>query len=131
MPSVGAQSPPPSASANTAPAPPSQFGGPYQWVYPTPKAEKPKYIFNGNPLVLTKDSNFLDWKVLMADYLVHVSQEMWDLVKSERGYQPVDPKNLTPQEVYVRHLNVTAVGFLRKGMEESLRSPFLHITNAM
>ena len=82
MPSVGAQLPPPSASANTAPVPPSQFGGPYQWVYPTPKAEKPKYNFNGNPPVLTKDSNFLDWKVLMANYLVHVSQEMWDLIES-------------------------------------------------
>ena len=80
--------------------------------------------------MLTNDSNFLDWKVLMADYLVHVSQEMWDLVESERGYHSVDPKNLTPQEVYDRHLNVSAVGFLRKGMEESLRAPFVHITNA-
>src|SRR4051812_28717479 len=43
---------------------PLQRGSPYQWDYPAPRLVEPKYNFNGNPPVLTENTNFLDWKVL-------------------------------------------------------------------
>ena len=109
---------------------PLQRGGPYQWDYPTPKLVEPKYNFNGNPPVLTETTNFLDWKSLMADYLRFVCEPMWNLIDSGKGYYPVDPNNLTPSEVFDRHLNLAAIGFLKRGMDELTRAPFLHITNA-
>ena len=130
VPSGVALLPPQPASANTAPGPSSQSGGAYQWTYPPPKLEKPKYNFNGNPPILTKDANFLNWRVAMADYLRFVCEEMWDLIDTGKGYYPVDAKNLTPQEEFDRHLNLSAVGFIRKGMDEITRAPFLHLTNA-
>src|SRR4051812_22545550 len=55
---------------------------------------------------------------------------MWNLIDSGKGYYPVDPNNLTPSEVFDRHLNLAAIGFLKRGMDELTRAPFLHITNA-
>ena len=109
---------------------PLQRGSPYQWEYPTPKLVEPKYNFNGNPPVLTETTNFLDWKSLMADYLRFVCEPMWNLIDSGNGYHPVDPNNLTPSEVFDRHLNLAAIGFLKRGMDELTRAPFLHITDA-
>src|ERR1041385_6699370 len=109
---------------------PLQRGGPYQWDYPAPKLVEPKYNFNGNPPVLTENTNFLDWKSLMADYLRFVCEPMWNLIDSGKGYYPVDLNNLTPSEVFDRHINLAAIGFLKRGMDELTRAPFLHITNA-
>src|SRR3954469_15077152 len=109
---------------------PLQRGSPYQWDYPAPRIVEPKYNFNGNPPVLTENTNFLDWKSLMADYLRFVCEPMWNLIDSGRGYYPVDPNNLTPSEVFDRHLNLAAIGFLKRGMDEFTRAPFLHITKA-
>ena len=55
---------------------PLQRGSPYQWDYPAPRLVEPKYNFNGNPLVLTEASNFLDWKMLMGDYLRFLCEAM-------------------------------------------------------
>src|ERR1041385_7639425 len=55
---------------------PLQRGGPYQWDYPSPKLVEPKYNFNDNPPVLTENTNFLDWKSLMADYLRFVCEQI-------------------------------------------------------
>src|SRR3954469_15623643 len=66
----------------------------------------------------------------MADYLRFVCEPMWNLIDSEKGYYPVDPNNLTPSEVFDRHLNLATIGFLKRGMDELTRAPFLHITNA-
>ena len=81
-----AQMPPLAASANTTPERPLQRGGPYQWEYPTPKLEVPKYNFNGSPPEITKTTNFLDWKVHMAYYLRFVCEPMWNLLNMEKGY---------------------------------------------
>ena len=109
---------------------PLQRSSPYQWENPTPKLVEPKYNFNGNPPVLIETTNFLDWKSLMADYLRFVCEPMWNLIDSGNGYHPVDPSNLTPREVFDRHLNLAAIGFLKRGMDELTRAPFLHITDA-
>src|SRR3954471_3556785 len=53
---------------------PLQRGSPYQWDYPAPRLVEPKYNFNGNPPVLTENTNLLDWKSLMADYLRFVCE---------------------------------------------------------
>src|SRR3954469_21555827 len=66
----------------------------------------------------------------MADYLRFVCEPMWNLIDSEKGYYPVDPNNLTPSEVFDRHLNLATIGFLKIGTDELTRAPFLHITNA-
>ena len=105
-------------------------GGPYQWDYPTPKLVEPKYNFNGNPPVLTEAFNFLDWKMLMANYLRFVCEAMWSLIDTEKGNYPIDPDNLTPREEFDRHLNLAALGFLRRGMDKLTRAPYLHLTNA-
>ena len=99
-------------------------------TYPAPKLDKPKYNFNGKAPVLTKDTNFLDWRVGMANYLRFVYEEMWDLIDTGKGYYPVDPNNLTPREEFERHLNLLAIGFIRKGMDDLTRASFLHLTNA-
>src|SRR4051812_44420121 len=109
---------------------PFQRGGPNKWDYLAPNLVEPKYNFNGNPPVLTENTNFLDWKSLMADYLRFVCEPMWNLIDSGKGYYPVDPNNLTPSEVFDRHLHLAAIGFLKRGMDELNRAPFLHITNA-
>src|SRR3954471_10057361 len=108
---------------------PLQRGSPCQWDYPAPRLVEPKYNFNGNPRVLTENTNFLDWKSLMADYLRFVCEPMWNLIDSGRGYYPVDPNNLTPSEVFDRHLNLAAIGFLKRGMDEMTCAPFLHLKN--
>src|ERR1041385_3576019 len=84
---------------------PLQRGGPYQCDYTAPKLVEPKYNFNRNPPVLTENTNFLDWKSLMADYLRFVCERMWNLIDSGKGYYPVDPNNLNPSELFDRHLN--------------------------
>src|ERR1041385_3279383 len=66
----------------------------------------------------------------MADYLRFLCEPIWNLIDSGKGYYPVDPNNLTPSEVFYRHLNLAAIGFLKRGMDELTRAPFLHITNA-
>ena len=63
---------------------------------------EPKYNFNGNPPVLIENTNLLDWKSLMADYLRFVCEPMWNLIESGKDYYPVDPNNLTPSEVFDR-----------------------------
>src|SRR4051812_5383483 len=65
----------------------------------------------------------------MADYLRFVCEPMWDIIDTAKGYYPVDPNNLTPSEVFDRHLNIAAIGFLKRGMNELTRAPFLHLTN--
>src|SRR3954470_4411258 len=66
----------------------------------------------------------------MADYLRFVCEPMWNIIDTGKFYYPVDPNNLTPSEVFDRHLNTAAIGFLEMGMDELTRAPFLHITNA-
>ena len=48
----------------------------------------------------------------------------------EYGYQAVDPKNLTPGEVYDKNLNDTATMCIRRGMTDKQRRPYIHITSA-
>src|SRR4051812_5519806 len=79
--------------------------------------------------VLTETTNFLDWKMLMADYLRFVGEVMWKLIDIGKGYYPVDPDNLTPREEFDRHLHINDIGFLRRGMDDLTRAPFLHLTN--
>src|ERR1041385_3494572 len=100
---------------------PLQRSGPYQWDYTTPKLVEPKYNFNDNPPVLTENTNFLDWKSLMADYLRFVCEQIWNLIDSGKFYYPVDPNKLTPSEVFDRHLNLAAIGYLKIGMDELTR----------
>src|SRR3954469_1494322 len=66
----------------------------------------------------------------MADYLRFVCEPMWNLIDSGKCYYSVDPNNLTPSEVFDRHLNLATIGFLKRGMDGLTRAPFLHITNA-
>ena len=75
--------------ANPGSEAPLQRGGPYQWDYPTPKLVEPKYNFNGNPPQLTKATNFLDWKMLMADYLRFVCEPMWKLIETGKYTTPL------------------------------------------
>ena len=55
---------------------------------------------------------------------------MWKLIDTRKGYYPIDPDNLTPREEFYRHLNLAALSFLRTGMDELTRAPYLHLTNA-
>lgn len=48
----------------------------------------------------------------------------------EYGYQAVDPKNLTPREVYDKNLSDTATMCIRRGMTDKKRRPYIHITSA-
>ena len=48
----------------------------------------------------------------------------------EYGYQAVDPKNLTPREVYDKNLNDIATMCIRRGMTDKQRRPYIHITSA-
>jgi hypothetical protein len=47
----------------------------------------------------------------MQDHLRFANDEMLDIM--EHGYNPVDPKNLTPRVTYDKHLNDTAIMCIR------------------
>ena len=64
----------------------------------------------------------------MQDHLRFTSDEMWDIV--ENGFKAINPKNLTPSEVYDKHLNDSALMVIRKGMSDKQRRPYIHITSA-
>ena len=122
------------ASRQTAPIPsldqqpPNSGHSSVPWLYAQPKDDKPNYRHGGEPPVLDKKADFSMWRVAMQDHLRFANDEMMAIL--EDGYNPVDPKNLTPREIYNRHLNDTAIMFLRKGMSEKQRRPFIHITSA-
>ena len=48
----------------------------------------------------------------------------------EKGYNPMNPKDLTPGEEYDKHLNDTAIMHIRKGMSDKQKRPYIHLTNA-
>ena len=64
----------------------------------------------------------------MQDHLRYGNDEMLEIL--EYGYQVVDPKNLTPREVYDKNLNDTPTMCMRRGMTDKQRRPYIHITSA-
>lgn len=47
----------------------------------------------------------------------------------EEGYNPVNPKDLTPLEAYSKQLNSTALMMIRNGLSVSERKPYLNINS--
>ena len=64
----------------------------------------------------------------MQDHLRYGNDEMLEIL--EYGYQAVDPKNLTPREVYDKNINDTSTMCIRRGMTDKQRRPYIHITSA-
>ena len=48
----------------------------------------------------------------------------------EYGYQVVGSKNLTPREICDKNLKDTTTMFIRRGMTDKQRRPYIHITSA-
>ena len=78
--------------------PPSNEHSSVPWLYARPQIEKPKYNPQGKPPLLYDTTDFALWRVAMQDHLRYRNDEMSEIL--EYGYQAVDPKNLTPREVY-------------------------------
>ena len=64
----------------------------------------------------------------MQDHL-RGNDEMLEIL--EYGYQAVDPKNLTPREIYDNNLNDTATMCIRRGMTDKQRRPYIHISGLL
>ena len=98
------------------------------WLYARPQIEKPKYNPQGKPPLLYDTTDFALWRVAMQDHLRCGNDEMLEIL--EYGYKAVDPKNLTPREIYDKNLNDTTTMCIRRGMTDKQRRPYIHITSA-
>ena len=131
MPLVNPSGVAPGATVNIPPMvqqPPNNDNSGVPWLYAKSKLEKPKYNPGGKPPLLDDTADFSLWRVGMQDHLRFANDEMLEIL--ENGYNPVNPKNLTPGEAYDKHLNDTATMLIRKGMSDKQKRPYIHITNA-
>ena len=48
----------------------------------------------------------------------------------EKDYNPVNPRDLTPGEVFDKRLNDTTIMLIRKGMSDKKKRPYIHLSNA-
>src|SRR5664279_1300940 len=61
-------------------------------------------------------SRFINWRNSMESYVRSSSVQLWRIIKD--GFKPLDPNNLTAQEVIDEQLDTTAQYILERAMNE-------------
>ena len=98
------------------------------FAYPKTNNSLMPHINNSGPSPHFDGTHFSYWKTSMESHLRSCSEELWEVVV--RGYNPVDPTNLTSREYYDRQLNATARDKIRSAVHRSLHDQVCNLESA-